>query len=91
MLYFISARAAMLTGRLPIRNGFYSNNVFGRNGNDSSGQPHWSTRDSLSLREIVFFDILLNRSNFRSKIFKAENGAGARSVDLPCSVGLNCL
>lgn len=29
---FYSARAAMLTGRLPVRNGFYSNNMRGRNG-----------------------------------------------------------
>ncbi len=29
------ARAAMLTGRLPIRNGFYTDNDRGRNGEES--------------------------------------------------------
>ena len=29
---FFTARASLLTGRLPIRNGFYSNNSFGTNG-----------------------------------------------------------
>ena len=31
VLISFSARASLLTGRLPIRNGFYSNNSFGRN------------------------------------------------------------
>ena len=32
LLFFILARAALLTGRLPIRNGFYTTNAHARNG-----------------------------------------------------------
>ena len=60
--FLVSARAALMTGRLPIRNGFYSTNAHARNAYTPQRIVGGIADNEILLPE------LLNAGGYRSKI-----------------------
>lgn len=61
-MYLIAARAALLTGRLPIRNGFYTDNAHARNGYTPQDIVGGIQDDEILIPE------LLQKAGYQSKI-----------------------